>query len=312
MVVEKIKENQKLKVFLFFWSLFIASSSFAGMEDFQKDLNFANSIRSTVQEKGATFKPEEIFKNYTPHPEQGKYYGGVTQSSDIAMQKDAQTGSSLEPAAKGVKDDFKTRPIYTVNQDSQEIKKSRIIEKDSYDISHGISDKYVDCTKASTCKKVNVEKTCNEETRFLQKSCFKTPEVTVTEVPYQETESFSGVIAPTDNYSGSFILPVAGTVTSFNIVLKSGNVWRCSGQYSSYLQTTLIGNYHGSCGDELGDLSFSNSQMQVPILANTPIKFSIAGFSSGKWSSASYNLTMQVTKYRKEAHISWQEVCKNV
>ena len=286
--------------------------AFAGMEDFQKDLNYANSLRGTVQEKGASFKPEETFKNYTPNPKQGDYYGGVTQSSDIAMQKDAQTGAVQDPTAKGVKDAFNTRPIYTVNPDAQEMQKSKIIEKDSYNISHGISDKYVDCTQAKTCKTIYVEKTCNEETRFVQKSCIKTPEVTITEVPYQEDESFSGSIPPTDNYSGSFLLPVAGTITSFSIVMKSDNVWRCSSQYNGYLQGVLIGNYHGSCGDELGDMDFANSKMQVPVLVNSPIKFSIQGFSAGKWSRANYNLVIQVTKYRKEAHVNWQEVCKNV
>ena len=282
------------------------------MDDFQKDLNYANTLRGTVQQQGLSFKPEETFKNYTTDPKQGDYYGGVTQSSDAAMQKDVDISSKQDSVAKGVKDAFENRPVYTVNQDSQAIQKSKIIEKDSYNISRGISDKYVDCTQAKTCKTIYVEKTCNEETRFVQKSCTKTPDVTVTEVPYQEDETFSGSIPPTDNYSGSFLLPVAGTITSFSIITTSDNVWRCNRKYNSYLQGIYIGSDEGSCGEDLGVLRFHNYKMQAPVIINTPIKFSIQGFSEGRWWNANYNLVIQVTKYRKEAHVTWQEVCKNV
>ena len=301
-----------LKFCLFFLIVLAIPSAFAGLEDFQKDLNYANSLRGTVQEKGASFKPEETFKNYTPNPKQGDYYGGVTQSSDVAMQKDAQTWAVQDVAAKGVKDAFNTRPIYTVNPDAQEMQKSKIIEKDSYNISRGISDKYVDCTQAKTCKTIYVEKTCNEETRFVQKICTKTPEVTIIEVPYKEDENFSGSIPPMDNSSGNFVLPIAGMITNFSIIATSGNVWRCNRKYNSSLQGIYIGSDEGSCGDGLGVLRFHNYKMQVPVTINTPIKFSIQGFSEGRWRSANYNLIIQVTKYRREAHVTWQEVCKNV
>lgn len=181
----------KHKNYLILFLLATITNIYAGIENFSQDLKYANSLRGTVRQRGENLKPEQVLPGYSPSPEQGKYYEGISQSSDALMQKDAGVLSTQDLSSKTVKDVFVTRPLYTVNQNSQELQRSKLIEKDSYNIARGISDKYVDCTQAKACKTVTVEKKCNEAVRFLEKKCTKTALVKtlITNLVYPKCQS---------------------------------------------------------------------------------------------------------------------------
>jgi len=160
-------------------------SAHANLDNFQKDLNYANSIRDTVQEEAAKFKPEETFKkDYTKNPDQMKYFDSVTQAGDKGLQKQATLNAPQDQTGSVVINASKTRPIFVIDSTSPAMQKSNIIQKDSYNISRGISDKYVDCKAAKECHTAYIKKSCNEEIRYLHKLCIKIPKVEIVAITY--------------------------------------------------------------------------------------------------------------------------------
>lgn len=175
------------------WSLltilFVTVSSLA-FENFADDLKTANDLRG--QARGIInkpdYKPDKILPNYNPKPAESKYFSGVSQGTDNGLTKDAAKSiqsptETSGQAGKSVTDAFKTRPVFTIDSTAPSMTKSKIIEKDSYDISHGIPDKYTDCKATQKCTTTYVKNTCNEATRSATKNCEKSPQVTVTPIP---------------------------------------------------------------------------------------------------------------------------------
>lgn len=297
-------------------SLSIASFSISNItlafDNFQESLNYANSVRGTVQDAVSKFNPQQEFgKDYNPNPDQGKYFNGVTQFDDNNLKNDAAKGVNRDTYGKAINDSAKNRPIYHVDDNSTAMQKSKLIQSDSYNISHGISDKYVDCSKAKNCHTVDIKKNCNEVTRYVPRNCTLKPKVTIVDQPYTEAQHYDGSIFPNSNNSGTFWLPVNGTITDFNVTLKaSDNIWKCKVNYNGYVQGGYLSTYNNGCGDGLSDLSFTNYGLDVQVSNSQPVSFYFTGGPSyGQWARANYSLNITAELHRKVAKVEWVENC---
>ena len=177
-----------IPIFLFFlvhFSVVIVVPAFADdSAQFQQYLSYADSLNGQVSQSGKQFDPQKTFqKNYNPHPTEEKYFNGVTQSGDNHLDHDAVNEVSKDTAGSAIDQFFETRPVFKVNQQSEAIQKGKFIQSDAMDISHGVTDKYVDCQQVKNCTTTYENKTCDEETRFMTKECTQTPQITIQTVP---------------------------------------------------------------------------------------------------------------------------------
>ena len=110
-----------------------------------------------------------------PNPPASKYAGNNQQ-----MVNDARAQFLTSKDSQAIQTSF-FRPQYKINSKSPSISKSLFVQSDAYDISHGISDKYVKCTanpqQCTTKYKTQTCKTANHRVYV----CTQTVNVTVTQ-----------------------------------------------------------------------------------------------------------------------------------
>ena len=198
-------------IFVFVSSYASAAVEKSSAEKFQETIQYVNSFKDVVQTektkegnlnlKVNSFKlePEKVFSDpktqknwYTATPTQSNYYGDTIQSNVNGMGKDARTeitkdetykdtdGKPILSPGKAITEDFRTRPVFKISKNEEYIKKSRLVEANARNVVSGESNKHIDCKnkKLSTCKIIQVQKTCNEEVRTIQKICEKVPKIT--------------------------------------------------------------------------------------------------------------------------------------
>jgi len=254
-------------------------------------------------------KPQDTFKNYTDKPTQSTLYHSVTQGGAQDLTEATSSALAVDDAGKTVEGSFKVRPQYFISPDSYEMQKAGNIISHAANIATGTPGSGIDCKQSQICHVDYVAQECNESTRYITKACTKVPKVTILDQPYQETQHYSGTVSPRDNFSGTFLLPVSGTITAFSAHFDSHNIWRCRGVYTGYLQDSYVSTFHPSCGDEEGLMDYANSNLNVSVTANTPITFSFKGTSFGRWSSSHYDITIRADLHRKVSQVDWVEDC---
>lgn len=317
--VEKMNKINKAKVVLAVSSIiFIQNIVFAAsaVSTTSNDLDStykdgANTAKSYIQQPIDNIKnlhPEDKFKGYyTDNPPQGKYFKGVTQGDTQDLAKDAVQEVKSNEAGKATLDSAESHPKYFVSPDSYEMQKANSIISHAANISTGQG---IDCNQSKICHTDYVKQQCNEDVRYLTRACTKIPKITIVDQPYTEARHYSGSITSRDNYSGTFLLPVSGTITNVSVQAKSDNVWRCHNNYSGYLQGTYLSSQSSGCGEGLGDMGYNNEQLKIFVTGNNPIVFSFNGGPSyGRWDWARYNLTIQADLSRKVAQVDWSEDC---
>ncbi|CAL7962389.1 hypothetical protein GAMM_30021 [Gammaproteobacteria bacterium] len=219
-------------VFIIF--TFIASPAKAISDNsgkFQEAMQCVNSLKNKISLekdedkniiKVGSFKlePEKTFidpktKNswYTDSPTQTNHY-----QDDINMKKEAiseterdykDTNGNLVPTpGKAVTESFKKRPVFKISRNEEYIKKGELIEANAGNVITGESNKHIDCEnkKLSTCKIVQVEKTCNEEVRTIRRICEKHARVTtyLKDVVYPDCKAVVVTTAVWNNCPGGY------------------------------------------------------------------------------------------------------------
>lgn len=150
--------------------------------DYQNDQGTVDSHRGSIVSSAQSFNPGANYPAYNPNPSQTSYYQGVAvNDSNIEQQGAAQLEN--DKAGGTVFNHFIDRPKIKINQDSPDFDDSNLVKSDSYNISHGISDQYIDCKKHETCKIVNQTHTCNR-TNTIQIGCTRTPKVNIEVEPF--------------------------------------------------------------------------------------------------------------------------------
>lgn len=163
--------------------------------------------------RAKVFDMKEVVESYTSTPDQSKYYNGVGQKSTNQLKSDAIKESSNEPGS-AISDGIKKHPVYSVNDNEQGIKQSNLILSEAYNITHGMTDQYVDCKAKESCSNTYQTEVCTENPPPINKQCEST--LTVNDKP-NETVTHYSLIAHlsvgSHNYAGASINAVTGVVS---------------------------------------------------------------------------------------------------
>ena len=278
--------------------------------DFSEDAAYASNSLSSSKKSIAQFDPTQ-FKHFTNNPNETKY--AQNSESDSAIKNDTTAALANNASAQTIESTFGKNKAFAVNPNAPEITRSTMVQQDAYNISHGISDQYVQCVpKSSACTTSYTQKTCTSS-KPSPMSCTITPVVTINSVPYQAVITYTGNITPSNAYQGVFQLPEAGTLQSLSVTMKSGNAWRCHSNYQGYVNDHYISTYYPSCGNQLGDLSFSSNALSVSIAASSNINFQIKGGPAfANWQSAHYTAALLVTRYKNVPTVTMQNSCASI
>jgi hypothetical protein len=238
--------------------------------------------------------------NQTPAEE--SYYTTLTNADSGTLDNAARLAQQNDAQAKSTLDSILSRPVLTIDENSDLVRQSKIIEKNAKDIATSRSDN-------DHCVIQWVQKTCQTPIRMIQNNCTKTPAVLIEQTTIQKNESFSGNIPAQTLRQGTLTVPFDGVITQFSVTLKSNDIWLCHSTYQGKLDNTLISQRQVNCGHYLGDLSFSNKKLSISVKKNQPITFVLVGTAYGKWRIATYELTMMADETQKTATITWKEKC---
>lgn len=165
---------------------------------FEEGMSYAKlpERQNTHTQALAKFEPQESLTSehgaYTENPPQVDYYtqsqsntNKLKQDSSLEITKDESyldvNGNPVPTPGKAITTAFVSRPVVGITGKEEFMQKGKIITTNAENIVTGSSNKHVNCQKQkmSTCKTVNVEKSCNEA-KILHKVCEKIPEITVT------------------------------------------------------------------------------------------------------------------------------------
>lgn len=289
-------------------------SAFANQSgvDYLQDQGVVMTHRQAVQKAAGEFNPASSLPHYNPHPGQGRYYRGVaTDHSDISSQ--GSQALSNDPAGGVVFNAFNTRPKIKINPTSKDFDDSRLAKNDSYDITHGISDQYIDCKKHRTCRTVTKKVTCHK-TNTVTLNCTQSSTVKIQTAPYQTSVSYSGTLTSPTTVTGTITLPEDGVVTSVQVALgASHNIYSCQQWYWGNLAGQKLSRFHPSCGGGSSGTGFifSGSGLSIPVKKGAPLVFTLKcsmGFfcSSGIPNRRAWTVTERVTRTHKTGTVVWQ------
>lgn len=287
-------------------------SAYAIAGNFSQYSNFANSNETSSAKTLSHFNPAQ-FKNYTTNPTQTKYYQGGTSDSNI--KNDEAAALSKSNGGQAIENTFSQDQEFTVNPKSPEIQRSQIMEKDSYDVTHGISDKYIQCHQKaqSNCHISYYQSQCttSESAKLV---CYLTPSVVIKTVPYQVAVQYKGGINPISDSTATITLPESGIIKSFYVNMRSGNKWICNEYYYATLNGTFLSFYAGQCGEYLGWMSYNAPTTSIHVQANQPVPLVIGGdpIRGGRWWGGNYVLSILVTRYKKVPEISVENSCSTI
>ena len=199
-------------------TLFVGAWANQTAEDYQKDQSTVDANKNTVINTGTGLNPDKDIPNYTSNPSQTGYYQGVeAYSSDLNQA--AQNNLKNDPAGSTVFNAFTTRPQIKVNTQSASIQGSKLIEKDSYNITHGISDQYVNCSKKPVnCTTTYQTKTCTTGHPY-DLTCTRTLSIQMKEKTVYIDKTYTGNMENTGYNSNTYTLPEGGVIES--IVFRS-------------------------------------------------------------------------------------------
>lgn len=147
-------------------------------EDFAGLKKYAKSLSAKPLDAMQQFKPETTFKNYDINPEQKSLYKGVeTEKTDLtgiasnALQNDAGGQAVIENFGKNQ---------FDINQNNDAIKRAKLIEDESYAITHNLSNDRIKCDeKPPVCEMKSHVETCFASKQLPKQQCVKKRQISV-------------------------------------------------------------------------------------------------------------------------------------
>ncbi|MDA7742523.1 conjugal transfer protein TraN [Francisellaceae bacterium] len=281
--------------------------------EYQKDQRIIAHSKTHVMDAANSFNPRQSLPQYNPNPSQTKYYQGVDQySSDMTQQGESVLNN--DPAGNTVYQAFAARPQIKINTTSSAIQDSKLIEDDSYNITHGISDQYVNCSKKPTnCTTSYENKTCITG-HPSSLSCTTTLSVHMEDEVYWVDRTIPLTLGNVhfDGTSNALInMPnKEGIIKSIGFhVRNGGDPWGCHRPYNAYLNHVHLGTFVGNCGGSLGDLDYR--------LSNTSIQYtdkkSVLTLKEGGWSGLiTGSMLVHEKLLRKSPVLVWTSGCPNI
>ncbi|KAB0545788.1 conjugal transfer protein TraN [Pantoea stewartii] len=178
---------------------------------------YADSVKGKGMDTLKGTDPSAVIPGYTASPDQSKYYGGTTATSNTALDSSGTTEMNSSEAGKTIQDVIKNRPSDPISTDAPFISGSLDVEDQAETITQGTD---------TQCKDVDVNKTqitnytC-ERTPAVELSCTRTAtaggghEEDSTEIKQVVIQSQGIAFASSDSgYTGTWTSPVTGRVVT--------------------------------------------------------------------------------------------------
>lgn len=143
---------------------------------------YANSLSGLTQRSIAK-NPDTNLPGFTNNPSETSYYGN---SNSIAGDSASALNQNTAEASAGnaSNQNLESGPQVSIDPNSPTMSQPLLAQSDAYDISHGISDQYVNCNNQTQCHIEYTNQTCQVE-RQLNLTCMNTLEASVSYQPYQ-------------------------------------------------------------------------------------------------------------------------------
>lgn len=279
-------------------------------DEFKQYLNYANSLKNSSANALQIFDPQQSLPGYDPNPVAMQHFN----KEDAALKEAAMAQRSRDVAGSTVEQANRNRSIYSFNPDVPSINRAALIEDNADAIVRGQSNAAVDCHQQKHCEEKLVEKTCHEQVRDILQQCTSIPHIAILHEPYTEAKIFTGGLSGSSNPNDwLFQLPENGVITHISVSIgHNGNEgpFLCHTLYNSTLNGQSIGSFGPvNCGHWFGVLSF-DAVVTVPITAQQMNVVHIGPYVRSGWVNyANYNVSVNVTRERKTAEVSWQESC---
>lgn len=273
------------------------ASDYQNAQNYIRSKNLSRDLSGSINQKNI---PVTINNN----PAETQYYNNPATISSGA------SSVITTPNSVGhiVQSNTISRPRYTVNLNSPEIQTGQLIQQNATQIAEGT---YKDCKEKSTTKVVYTNETC-QTGMPLNFHCERNLTVSVQKQKYNVDvpQDLSGRVSQKQlNSQTVHVDQSEGSVKSISMHVRNGwNIWSCSQTYYLSINGVKVAQYHGSCGNRLGDLQFNANNLSIPFSNNSFVISISPGLLFGSFSGT---VTLSVQKEKNNATDNWVSSCIN-
>lgn len=163
-------------------------------QEFQKSKEYAKSLGAQPLNAMNQFRPETTFKDYNSAPAEERYYQGIeVEKTDLTSE--ATSALKNDAGGKTVVEHFGENQM-DVNKNSSAIKNAKLIENESYALTHGLSNDKVNCEdKPQACEIKTHEETCHTSRQLPDQACVKKRIVSVSSEHINQRADFEVWVA---------------------------------------------------------------------------------------------------------------------
>lgn len=279
---------------------------------YQYHEGFAKGVTDNrMQQSGFTAQKGSNFNDhYTENPRESNYGNAPEQ-----MTSQAASAIDQSPYAKATKESFNENPPFKINPNDPVYAESKFYMQNAKSVSHGTSDRYIDCQAQKKCRTAMVHHTC-EKSQTAALACHKVATPHTKKTPYIITVKYSGHLSSPTPRSGNIVVPENGTITTATVSLFNygNNIYSCFQWYWGVINGINMSRFHPQCGGgtDGSGFVFTHNQLNIPVKKGVPVPFKLGcndGYCSGSIAaSRAWTVTMQVTRYKDESYITWSEV----
>lgn len=288
---------------------------------------YADSVKGKGMDTLRGTDPSAVIPGYTASPDQSKYYGGTTATSNTALDSSGTTEMNSSEAGKTIQDVIKNRPSDPISTDAPFISGSLDVEDQAETITQGTD---------TQCKDVDVNKTqitnytC-ERTPAVELSCTRTAgpgggheeDTTVMRTYTVPNSEFSYTYDGNKTVNFRFRAPATGTVLSASVAVHFNdknmyygfswwgvnassvqgrdNGWALPGATGA----SLTSGQYSPQGAMLNKNCLNAKQSRCQEYARKTLSWMQGGTEA--WMTAT--VTMQVTEKKWVPDVVWTEKC---
>ena len=147
-------------------------------QDFPNLKEYARSLSNQPIGAMNQFKPQATFEDYTETPVESQHYQGVeTEKTDLQAQ--ALNALKNDAGGRTVTEHFGENQ-FEINTKNEAIKNAKVIEEESYAITHGQSNERIKCDEQpKACEIKSHEEFCHTSRQLPDQQCIKNLKVSV-------------------------------------------------------------------------------------------------------------------------------------
>ncbi|HIE3581517.1 TPA: type-F conjugative transfer system mating-pair stabilization protein TraN [Legionella anisa] len=168
---------KSLLTFICFWGMCAPLAANKTAQDFQNLKEYARSLNNQPMNAMNQFNPKNTFKDYTEEPSQSQHYQGVeTEKTDLNAA--ALNALQYDVGGRTVKENFGQNQ-FEINPQNEAIKNAKLIEEESYSITHGQSNDRIKCDEKPKDCEPSHDEICHTSRQLPDQHCVKQRKVSV-------------------------------------------------------------------------------------------------------------------------------------